>query len=124
MGDRNPVRYAARVVFGGSERRDMRLELHQHQPPTTRTGTTYSIEMYQCVKHASETIPQNAITRSPRFIGRLLRSAHAGRRGVFDRGSSTAEPSSACAPPAHVQRERQAEQGNRHAERDYDSRRM
>jgi hypothetical protein len=37
----------------------MRLELHQHQPPTSRTGTTYSIEMYQCVRHASETIRQS-----------------------------------------------------------------
>ena len=69
--------YAARVVFGGSERRDMRLELHQHQPPTARTGTTYSIEMYQCIRHASALIPAKAITPSPRFLRRRLGPAGA-----------------------------------------------
>jgi len=31
----------------------MRLELHQPQPPTATTGTTYIIEMYQCIRQAS-----------------------------------------------------------------------
>jgi hypothetical protein len=35
----------------------MRFELHQPQPPTATTGTTYSIEMYQCIRQASGAIP-------------------------------------------------------------------
>jgi hypothetical protein len=28
------------------------LELHHPQPPTASTGTTYNIEMYQCIRQA------------------------------------------------------------------------
>lgn len=66
--------YAARVVFGGSERREaIRLELHQHQPPTATTGTTYNIEMYQCIRQAS--IAAEPITSSPHLPRRLRRLA-------------------------------------------------
>ena len=36
----------------GPPPRETFLELHQPQPPTASTGTTYSIEMYQCIRQA------------------------------------------------------------------------
>ena len=57
----------------GPPPRETRLELHQPQPPTASTGTTYSIEMYQCIRQARA------------FILHLL-SYHSGARDETCRG--------------------------------------
>ncbi len=83
----------------------MRLELHQHQPPTTNTGTTYNIEMYQCIRQASAAIPMNATTPSPRFLRRRLGTAGAGRgavaSGISSSGADARIRDHTSAAPAH-----------------------
>jgi hypothetical protein len=68
--------------------REMRRELHQPQPPTTTTGTTYSSEMYQWVRHAISVI-----------VEKLALPHHA--------SSSDTPAPSVCPPPAGI-RERRA----------------
>lgn len=112
--------YVACVGFGGSERRrDMRLELHQHHPPTARTGTTYSIEMYQCIRHASGVIPAKSITRSPRLPGRrLLGGEHIGVAPAWGVHAARARGRPGAAA-AYEQHEQQPQHGDRDAEHDH-----
>ncbi len=53
------------MLPGGVLRRDIRFVLHQPHPPTASTGTTYNIEMYQCIRHAKGAIPTKSITSRP-----------------------------------------------------------
>src|SRR5271166_1908719 len=89
----------------------MRLELSQPQPPTATTGTTYIIEMYQCIRQAKGAIPAKSSTPSPRLLsgaGRALR-----------RGAVSARDRRTRATAAHEQHEREARERDREAEDDH-----
>src|SRR5271154_3815119 len=119
-------------------RRAMRLELHQPQPPTATTGTTYIIEMYQCIRHA-RTIGAKSSTRPPRMTGPCR--APRGRaappwttrpRGVSpglvraaraDAGGGPSAPGAGAAA-AHEQDQQDATERNRDADDDQRQRRL
>src|SRR5271166_6397455 len=94
----------------------MRLELSQPQPPTATTGTTYIIEMYQCIRQAKGAIPAKSSTPSPRVVGGAGRSP---RARAADACSGRAR---ATAP--HEQHERQTREDDHGAEDDHGQRRL
>jgi hypothetical protein len=84
------------VLPGGVLRRAIRLVLHQPQPPTATTGTTYSIEMYQCIRHASGAIAAN-LSRAFPLLLHVLGSASRARGYQASREASPGPPAGAPA---------------------------
>src|SRR5580692_9270376 len=99
-----------RLALPSALRRAMRLELSHPQPPTPTTGTTYIIEMYQCIRQASGTISRKSITPSPRLS--WCPSAPTGG------GAATAVRGRVCTPAAYEQHEQESRHDDRRAKDD------